>query len=1276
MATTPPMIGGSDPAILKSLEKQSPSIARTSPATISASTGAETSTGGSISRGIVPSVSKDTVTYNQATQATSGNSVTVTSSSSNDPADVVTVYTSPKAVSVSAVNQTVNSYKVNNYAGNEYSNNDVANYLPTYTGAVSAGNIYVDNNIFTDGMTATGLSSLTRLNVSTSANLGDVSNVKITGGESGYVLQTDGAGNLNWTAQTGGGGGGTPGGSNTQIQFNNSGTFAGNLGFTFNKTTGIFSSPFLAGNGNGLSNIQGANISGTVGLATFATTANAVAGANVSGFVANANIANTALSVAGANVSGAVSYATTANSVAAANVSGLGNIATISLTGSTSNVLYGNGVFAPVTGGGSTGDVTFDNQIVIGTGDSGGGGGLYLAPGDTELANLQYFRVRGGDVATHIHFDTGNNLYYDQYFGDDSKYVKLEGTGNIIVNPQQDGGPSAQWNFSYDGTTTLPNYTLLNPINEDLVLITQDQDNDGWGLYQVVTDGAGNTLSQTRLLRDRFTIETDYQGNGYQWSFDDSGRLNLPGNIQGIYGGNTSFYAYDDGDSGSVELKTISYINDTLGSNIRVTQSNATISTGNAAHTWTFDNTGNLQTPGDIVGPASANLTIFANAGVHEFIFGDDGTFYAPDNVVLGGSRISIGPGADNLADLTNAVFIASTTGEAYIQGVIENVSDNGSADWVALGHRGDDNGGWADLGFTSSGFNDTDYTITGPGDGYVFVETYSPGTIITGDTGGNLVLSTGSQGTVNDIIFGTGGFLTSNIFGRISDANNSFELSRAGATITLPSGGIISETGIPFGGLDGNTIALKPSGGINADQQLLVYPTAGEDFNHLHLTSGNLYNTELYLGNDELYVKLANTGNIVINTNDDAGNTAQWNFGYDGVLTFPRDGASSDPILRMYGGENPGIASIDASEAGPANLEITALNTVFGGYTSNTVTIHPDDGTISTSTDLVLSVPNGVPGAVTAITGSSGGWESNPSSDLATTGGSGTGLRVNVGNDGGYANNIDIATPGTGYTEGDTITVTSGSSNATFTISIVKNEWTFGTDGNVSVPGNTTIFTPIATGGAGGNNITIRAGSSDSFASNPGGNLDLIGGYGSFGDGGGPPGGDVNITSGASSDSHAGNVNITTTDSPWVFDYTGNLTLPTISLGESTDEQTVIRSQRKIIPSFRWSAEITGSTPNVVYTASSSNITSMKVTMQIQHSGLGMELFDIYATLAGPDTFYTVSNRVAPPTIDNSFILVSLNGSNEMQITVTIYSGAPTSWVTYDSTEFGIPQD
>lgn len=103
--------------------------------------------------------------------------------------------------------------------------------------------------------------AVTNILVGNNANFtSDVNDVRITGGTNGYVLQTDGTGNLSWTAQTGGGGNGTPGGANTQIQYNDNGLFGGNVGFTFNEVTGNVDIP-----GN---LIVSGNISGTIGTPT------------------------------------------------------------------------------------------------------------------------------------------------------------------------------------------------------------------------------------------------------------------------------------------------------------------------------------------------------------------------------------------------------------------------------------------------------------------------------------------------------------------------------------------------------------------------------------------------------------------------------------------------------------------------------------------------------------------------------------------------------------------------------------------------------------------------------------------------------------------------------------------------------------------------------------------------------------------------------------------------------------------------------------------------
>jgi hypothetical protein len=70
------------------------------------------------------------------------------------------------------------------------------------TGILTATGNITGANLTTGILSATGNVAFSGANVS----LGAVANLKITGGTSTYVLSTDGAGNLSWVAQTGGGG--------------------------------------------------------------------------------------------------------------------------------------------------------------------------------------------------------------------------------------------------------------------------------------------------------------------------------------------------------------------------------------------------------------------------------------------------------------------------------------------------------------------------------------------------------------------------------------------------------------------------------------------------------------------------------------------------------------------------------------------------------------------------------------------------------------------------------------------------------------------------------------------------------------------------------------------------------------------------------------------------------------------------------------------------------------------------------------------------------------
>jgi len=152
---------------------------------------------------------------------------------------------------------------------------------------------------------STGATTATNIVASVSANLGDVGNVTITGGTNGYVLQTDGSGVLSWTAQSGGSGNGSPGGANTQVQFNNAGAFGGDAGFIYDISTDKLTAIHIAGEGGNVSNLTYANITG------------------------------------------------------------IGNISAVDLTGATDTVLYGNGVFADISAGASANFANFAGNITL-----------------------------------------------------------------------------------------------------------------------------------------------------------------------------------------------------------------------------------------------------------------------------------------------------------------------------------------------------------------------------------------------------------------------------------------------------------------------------------------------------------------------------------------------------------------------------------------------------------------------------------------------------------------------------------------------------------------------------------------------------------------------------------------------------------------------------------------------------------------------------------------------------------------------------------------------
>ena len=120
-----------------------------------------------------------------------------------------------------------------------------------------------------------------------------------------------------------------------------------------------------------------------------------------------------------------------------------------------------------------------------------------------------------------------------------------------------------------------------------------------------------------------------------------------------------------------------------------------------------------------------------------------------------------------DFSSYTYPKFVGRDAGSEYIQAAMVNTHEHGSADWVAYGDNSNETQGWSDFGYCGSAFNDANYTITKPNDGYFFVQG------MDSITGGNMVLATGGYGLNHDIVFATGGFLSTNEKFRFSHTNN-----------------------------------------------------------------------------------------------------------------------------------------------------------------------------------------------------------------------------------------------------------------------------------------------------------------------------------------------------------------------------------------------------------------------------------------------------------------------------------------------------------------------
>ena len=156
--------------------------------------------------------------------------------------------------------------------------------------------------------------------------------------------------------------------------------------------------------------------------------------------------------------------------------------------------------------------------------------------------------------------------------------------------------------------------------------------------------------------------------------------------------------------------------------------------------------------------------------------------------------------------------------------------------------------------------------------------------------------------GTVNYIISGTG--VTEQSLGRPLTGKLTF-VSTTGPdtetiTWTIPANSNITEFTLTLTSVDGTLSTdqeVENDPALYYDFESNAMPTgqfitvtnnnvSNSEHSHVHLVAGNPENVDIYLGDDDQYVKIEKDGgDVIIGTNN---NTHNWTFGTNGSITFP----------------------------------------------------------------------------------------------------------------------------------------------------------------------------------------------------------------------------------------------------------------------------------------------------------------------------------------------------------------------------------------------------
>ena len=582
-----------------------------------------------------------------------------------------------------------------------YGNSNVAAYLPTYSGNLNPNTISATGNITGGNLQTSGaFGNIVGANyVSASYFVGDgglLTNVTATSSYANSnvtnLLANFGSNTISTTgniytgniltngyyyangAPFSGGGGSTYGNANVN-------TLLAAWGSNTLSTTGNVTAGYLVGNGSLLSNLTGANVSGTVANATYATSAGSATTATTA---TQANYANTANAVAGGNVSGQVANALVAGTVYTAaqpNITTVGTLTSLSSSGNiTASYFLGNGsqlTGLPATYGNSnvaTFLASFGSNTISTTGNVSVGN-LTVAGTETDTGN-----ITGGNLLTGGLISATGNVTGNYILGNIANATGTAPLANVssLVNVSNANGSSVSAFYVTYASGYGPNQVQIDQTGSGMTYTPSTAQ-----LYLGIVTAVGN-VSGGNLLTAGLISST---GNATHGNILTNGQVSATGNITGnqvtaignVSGGNllTAGLISSTGNVIAGNVTTAGQVTATgnvSGGNILTA---GTVSAIGSATAGSFNTTGQVS-GGYVISGVVTVANTDGSAGQVLTTYGNGRTYFstvAGGSANAGGANTQIQYNNANAFAGNSAMTFDQTTGNITMGNIVTNVN-------------------------------------------------------------------------------------------------------------------------------------------------------------------------------------------------------------------------------------------------------------------------------------------------------------------------------------------------------------------------------------------------------------------------------------------------------------------------------------------------------------------------------------------------------------------------------------------------------------------------